>query len=118
MPSDATAISVGLSIFAVGSLTMDAYTLVDADAPVPADTAPPSISIACNGAVCSPNPYSAPVSVSLAGWDFSGIREIRYTTNGSDPATSGHVYTSPFTVSATTTVRAIATDNAGNTRPR
>ena len=30
MPADATAISIGLSIFNVGSLTSDAYTLVEA----------------------------------------------------------------------------------------
>jgi hypothetical protein len=115
MPSDATAISMGLGIFAVGSITMDAYTLVDADASGPVDTTAPSVSIACNGTACSANPYSASVSVSLAGWDFSGIRDIRYTANGSDPA-SGTLYTGSFTVSSTTTVRAIATDNAGNTR--
>jgi hypothetical protein len=86
MPSGATAISMGLGIFAVGSITMDNYTLVDADATSPADTAPPSVTISCNGNICSPNPYSSSVSVSLAGWDFSGIRSIRYTTNGSDPA--------------------------------
>jgi hypothetical protein len=115
MPSGATAISVGLGIFATGSITMDAYTLVDADGGGVADTTAPSISIACNGAPCTANPYGAPVSVSLAGWDFSGIREIRYTTNGSDPA-SGALYSGAFTVSSTATVRAIATDNAGNPR--
>jgi peptidoglycan/xylan/chitin deacetylase (PgdA/CDA1 family) len=116
MPSGATAISMGLGIFAVGSITMDNYTLVDADATSPADTAPPSVTIACNGNICSPNPYSSSVSVSLAGWDFSGIRSIRYTTNGSDPASSGITYTGAFNLSSTTTVRALATDNAGNTR--
>ena len=115
MPSGATAISAGLGIFAVGSITMDAFTIVDADVAPPRDTSPPTVTISCNGAICSPNPYSAAVSVSLAGWDFSNLRDIRYTTNGSDPATSGTVYSAPFTVSATTTVRAIATDNAGNT---
>lgn len=116
MPSGATAISMGLGIFAVGSITMDNYTLVDADATSPADTAPPSVTISCNGNICSPNPYSSSVSVSLAGWDFSGIRSIRYTTNGSDPASSGITYTGAFNLSSTTTVRALATDNAGNTR--
>lgn len=116
MPSGATAISVGLTIYAVGNITMDAYRVFDADTPVPPDTAPPSVSIGCNGTVCSPNAYSAPVSVSLTGWDFSGIRDIRYTTNGSDPATSGTVYSGAFTLTSTATVRALATDNVGNTR--
>lgn len=114
MPSGASAISVGLTIFAVGTITMDQYTLVDADGTTPADTTPPSASIACDDTICSPNPYSQPVSVSLAGWDFSGIQQIRYTTNGSNPATSGALYTGPFTVSSTTTVRAVVTDTEGN----
>ncbi|HTL36511.1 MAG TPA: chitobiase/beta-hexosaminidase C-terminal domain-containing protein [Kofleriaceae bacterium] len=116
-PSGATAISVGLTIYAVGTITMDQFSVVDIDAPPPppaSDTVPPSATILCNGTACSPNPYSSPVSVSLSGWDFSGIRQIRYTTNGSDPATSGTVYSSPFTVSTNTTVRALVTDNANN----
>ena len=117
MPSGATAISIGLTIYAVGTITMDQFTLVDIDAPSgppPSDTTPPSATILCNGTACSPNPYTSPVSVSLSGWDFSGIRQIRYTTNGSDPATSGTVYSSPFTVSSNATVRALITDNANN----
>jgi hypothetical protein len=41
LPSDATAISIGLSIFGVGSLTTDAYTLVDASADAPPPPPPP-----------------------------------------------------------------------------
>jgi peptidoglycan/xylan/chitin deacetylase (PgdA/CDA1 family) len=116
IPSGATHVSIGLTIYAVGTITMDQFTLVDIDATQqpPADTIAPSGTILCNGGACSPNPYSSPVSVSLAGWDFSGIRQIRYTTNGSDP-TNGTIYSSPFNVSTTTNVRVLVTDNAGNT---
>ena len=45
----------------------------------------------------------------------SGVAQIRYTTDGSTPtATSGTVYTAPFTLAATTTVKYLAVDNAGN----
>ena len=49
------------------------------------------------------------------------FREIRYTTDGSDPtSTNGTVATlgSPFTVSQTTTVKYRAIDAAGNARAR
>ena len=83
----------------------------------PADTTPPTSTIACNGAACSSNTYSAPVSVSLSAADSggSGVAAIRYTTDGSDPTSSSTLYTSSFTVSATTTVKYRAWDNAGNT---
>jgi hypothetical protein len=49
----------------------------------------------------------------LTATDAGGISEVRYTTNGSDPVT-GTLYTGPFTLSASATVRATAVDNAGN----
>lgn len=66
-----------------------------------------------NGGVASPSfsppggPYPTPQSVSITT-TTSGAT-IRYTTDGSTPsATSGTVYTGPVTVSATSTLRAIA----------
>jgi hypothetical protein len=44
----------------------------------------------------------------------SGVAAIHYTTDGSDPTNSSTLYTSSFTVSATTTVKYRAWDNAGN----
>ncbi len=112
MPAEATAISFGLTIFNVGTITIDAHTLVDASAP--ADTTAPVLSVACDGAACSTQSYASAVSVTLAASDAgSGVREIRYTTDGSDPV-NGTVYTAAFTVSESTTVRATAVDNAGN----
>jgi peptidoglycan/xylan/chitin deacetylase (PgdA/CDA1 family) len=81
----------------------------------PADTTPPTSAIACNGATCSSGWYASPVSVSLSATDPGGaVAEIRYTTNGSDPTTSSTLYTGPFAVSTTTTVKYRAWDNAGN----
>ena len=78
------------------------------------DTTPPSLAIACNGAACATSPYAGPVTVTLTASDAgSGVREIRYTTNGSDP-TNGTLYTGPFTVSSSATVRSTAVDNANN----
>jgi peptidoglycan/xylan/chitin deacetylase (PgdA/CDA1 family)/N-acetyl-beta-hexosaminidase len=82
------------------------------------DAAAPSSSIACNGSACSANTYSASVSVSLSATDSgSGVAAIRYTTDGSDPNSSSPLYTSPFTVSTTTTVKYRAWDVAGNVEP-
>jgi hypothetical protein len=60
------------------------------------------------------------VTVTLSGQDNtggSGLKEIRYTTDGSDPTAShGSVYASPFTISTegATTVKWRAIDNAAN----
>jgi peptidoglycan/xylan/chitin deacetylase (PgdA/CDA1 family) len=80
------------------------------------DSALPVSSIACNNAVCSSDTYTAPVSVSLSATDTggSGVAEIHYETNGSDPTIFSPLYIAPFTVSTTTTVKYRAWDNAGN----
>jgi hypothetical protein len=81
-----------------------------------ADTTPPTSAIACNGSTCSSGWYPASVSVTLSAADSggSGVAFIMYTTDGSDPSLSGSVYSAPFTVSSTTTVKYRASDNAGN----
>jgi hypothetical protein len=79
------------------------------------DTEPPTSSISCNGGACSSGWYGDAVTVSLAATDAdSGVAAIRYTTDGSDPTVASPAYTAPFTVSATTTVKYRAWDNAGN----
>jgi peptidoglycan/xylan/chitin deacetylase (PgdA/CDA1 family) len=82
----------------------------------PADTTPPTSSIACNGGTCSSGWYAASISVSFSAVDSggSGVAFIRYTTDGSDPSLSSLVYSAPFPVSSTTTVKYRAWDNAGN----
>jgi hypothetical protein len=47
-------------------------------------------------------PQSVAITTSTAG------ATIRYTTDGSDPATGGIIYTGPFQVAATSTVRTVA----------
>jgi peptidoglycan/xylan/chitin deacetylase (PgdA/CDA1 family) len=119
VPSGATNLSVGMGLSVVGSVTMDDFTLFD-NAPPP-DTTPPKSTITCNGASegqgCA-TWYGGPVGVALtatddpAGW---GVKQLRYTTDGSTPtATTGTVYTGPFSVGSTTTVKWLAIDNAGN----
>jgi hypothetical protein len=90
---------------------------VDNDTPPPPDTTAPSSSIACDSAACASGYYNAGVSVTLSATDTggSGLKEIRYTTDGSTPtATSGTVYSGAFAVGSTTTVKYRAFDNAGN----
>jgi hypothetical protein len=81
----------------------------------PTDTTAPVSSIACNGSACSAW-YKASVTVTLSATDGggSGVAAIRYTTDGSTPTASSALYTAPFSVSATSTVKFRAWDNAGN----
>ena len=82
--------------------------------PTVADQTPATSSIACNGAPCS-SWYAAPVSVSLTSADSgTGVAVIRYTTDGTDPTATSPIYSGPFSVDTTTTVKYRAWDNAGN----
>ncbi|HEY7396767.1 MAG TPA: Ig-like domain-containing protein [Gaiellaceae bacterium] len=81
-----------------------------------ADGAAPTTTIQCNGGSCA-GWFTTAVTVSLSPSDGgSGVASTRYTTDGSDPTTSGtaQTYTVPFTVSSTSTVRLSSTDNVGN----
>jgi N-acetyl-beta-hexosaminidase len=79
------------------------------------DTTAPTSSIACNGSACSSSAYSSDVAVTLSASDGeSGVSVIRYTLDGSDPTASSTAYSGSFSVSATTTVKYRAWDNAGN----
>jgi peptidoglycan/xylan/chitin deacetylase (PgdA/CDA1 family) len=82
----------------------------------PADTTPPTSSIACNAGACSTGWYAGAVNVTLSAVDAggSGVAAIRYTTDGSDPSASASTYIAPISVSATTTIKFRAWDNAGN----
>jgi peptidoglycan/xylan/chitin deacetylase (PgdA/CDA1 family) len=84
----------------------------------PADTTPPTTTIACNGAACASTPYVASVSVTLSATDAggSGVDKTYYTTDGSTPTTSSTVYSGPFTLNtpATYNIQFFSTDKAGN----
>jgi peptidoglycan/xylan/chitin deacetylase (PgdA/CDA1 family) len=84
-------------------------------APSVADQTPATSSIACNSATCSSGWYTGPVNVSFSSVDSgTGVAVIRYTTDGSDPTAFSPIYSAPFSVGTTTTVKYRAWDNAGN----
>jgi Bacterial Ig domain/Chitobiase/beta-hexosaminidase C-terminal domain len=79
------------------------------------DATPPVSAIACNDTACSTGWYTSSVAVTLSATDAgSGVAAIRYTLDGSEPTAASTVFNGQFTVSATTTVRFRAWDNAGN----
>lgn len=83
-----------------------------------ADVTPPVSTIRCDGATCGGWYGGTPVTVTLSATDSgSGVAQIRYTTDGTDPAVTGQPYTGPFTLSASATVKWFARDNAGNAEP-
>jgi YD repeat-containing protein len=85
------------------SLALSSSILLDTIAP--ATAASPSGGIFVTGQ-----------TVTLACNDGSGTgcSKIYYTTDGSTPITASSVYTSPLTISATTTLKYFAVDLAGN----
>ena len=101
-----------------GSNTTVTFTLTVAAADTTAPTS--SASATANG-----NPYAFgnwtrfDVGVTLTGSDTggSGLKEIRYTLDGTTPsASAGAIYSSPFSISSqgTTTLKWVAVDNSGN----
>ncbi len=63
------------------------------------DTAKPTSSILCDGAACQPS-YDHAVQATLSGSDTggSGLKNIRYTTDGSNPTSSSPVYSAAIPV--------------------
>ncbi|MBP5277242.1 MAG: chitobiase/beta-hexosaminidase C-terminal domain-containing protein [Prevotella sp.] len=57
-------------------------------------------------------PFTESTQVTIAGTPDGG--KTYYTTDGSDPTSSSTLYSAPFTVSETTTVKAISYDKDGN----
>jgi peptidoglycan/xylan/chitin deacetylase (PgdA/CDA1 family) len=83
---------------------------------VQVDKTAPTASIQCNNAACSSDFIRGSVKVALSASDNggSGVDGIHYTTDGSAPTAASPLYSAPFTLSASATVRYLAIDNAGN----
>ena len=60
----------------------------------------------------TPFSYETTVSISVESTGTAGF-DIRYTTDGTDPTHNSQQYTQPFTITETTTVKAIAIDASG-----
>ena len=80
----------------------------------PDSTAPVS-SITCSPGPCGGATGTQSVTLSATDSSGSGAKEIHFTTNGTTPTLGSPVYTSPLSVTATTTVKFFAVDNVGNT---
>ena len=90
-----------------------------------ADSSAPTSSVTCNTAACSAGWYTtSPVAISIAAAGESGesgVKQIVYTTDGTNPTTSGTATTVSATTAAfnvttlgTTTIKWITEDNVGN----
>jgi peptidoglycan/xylan/chitin deacetylase (PgdA/CDA1 family) len=83
----------------------------------PPRTSAPTTQISCNSATCSTSWYRTTVQVTLTatpGPDGSPVAATYYTTDGSTPTTSSQLYTGPFQVAATSTVKFFSVDQAGH----
>jgi peptidoglycan/xylan/chitin deacetylase (PgdA/CDA1 family) len=84
--------------------------VIDIDSVAPVTTAVCTSGTCLNGAT-----IAAQSLVLSATDDDSGVSQIRYTTDGSDPvAHNGLVYTGPIAITGNVTIRFLAIDLAGN----
>jgi hypothetical protein len=83
---------------------------------VTADSSAPTTSIACDAVACSAGWYTGPVNVTLSAVDGgSGVAQIKYTTDGTDPSpVNGTVYSGAFAQASTATVKFRTYDQVGN----
>ena len=82
--------------------------------PPPVDTTAPVTSIACNSAACTAGSYTGPVTVALTATDVGGSGVAATRTRQSDPTTTSALYSAPFSVTQTTTVKYRSWDVATN----
>ncbi|MCR4914395.1 MAG: chitobiase/beta-hexosaminidase C-terminal domain-containing protein [Prevotella sp.] len=83
-------------------IDIDSLLATDDENPTPTPT--PSGSVAAP-TISGTTPFETSTSVTMSGPTGA---EIRYTTDGSTPTSSSSLYSSAITLSATTTVKAIA----------
>jgi hypothetical protein len=83
------------------------------------DTQVPTSQISCDGGPCQAGFYGHPVVATLSATDpgSSGLKGVRYTTDGSDPTASSPLYTGPIQVNSPTTIKYRAEDHVGNLEP-
>lgn len=75
------------------------------EVPLPSDTTPPSLTVTQGGVFTGIKTITMSVNETAV---------IYYTLDGSTPTTSSSVYTSPLSISATTTLKTFARDMTGN----
>jgi hypothetical protein len=56
----------------------------------------------------------SPVSLNIDTTDPQGVSSVKYTLDGSDPATNGTPFKTTLSLAQTTLVRVVATDTLGN----
>ena len=74
-------------------------------------TAPTALSISPDG-----GSFNSVQTVSMSATDVNSYT-IYYTTDNSDPSANSTVYSAPFTLSSSQTIKSMAIDSAGNTTP-
>ena len=113
-PTDGTtntyAVYAGLTGSSWESLTPRSVSVV-----VPSkDTTPPVTTASTSPAANDAGWNSTNVTVTLTATDASGVAATYYTTNASNPTTASTVYSVPFEVSSSATVRFFSVDLRGN----
>jgi hypothetical protein len=83
------------------------------------DGTAPSLTVRCNGGVCSKKPYAKAVMVTFAAADAtSGVGTVRWTSDGTSPSVDhGNEYLRGITLNGVTRLKVRAFDKAGNASP-
>lgn len=97
---------VGLAVSSHSASTLASATFDRVSVATLADLAPPVVTATPAGGV-----FAATIAVTLTA---SKPSTIRYTVDGTVPTTASPIYSGPLTVAATTTLRYVAVDAAGN----
>lgn len=109
-----TYITSGQYLVTLTATLTSGETLTAAQMVTISDITPPTVTISPNG--CN---FNTTQTITLNATDDSGNMTVYYTTDGSDPQTSSTrgIYTTPLTVTGTTTLNYAAVDSSGNWSP-